>query len=191
MRRIKPTNHANRRMAIITMLLLTVAVIACLVYGRYTPAAAGSLDCWGCWEDYHKPRPRKRKIITPRRAEPRGYRDPVWEIEFDDDGVKRPQCVPEVIEAIGSEHTTADTSMEAARKQWEWTTQFKWGSDYMTLEIARDFRAKCTKSDAMETFTGKLNEQLSSAVGKEGYNQRCIIRARPCRAFLERAEGHR
>lgn len=186
----------NRQLTIGSTVLLIIALIVIIWMATSpSPAHAGSRDHYALDWGWEEPRARPRRARAPRKYrhtrqrdydEPRSYRAPPWrEIEIVGDGIRRPICVPEIVEAIGSEHTTEETSMGAARKQWEWTTQWKWGSDYMALELAEDFRHRCGKSAAMDTFTGKLNEAVSTVVGKEGFNQRCIIRARPCRALLE------
>lgn len=166
----------------------TIAALCVII----SPVDAQATDIDWNWDVHTRPVKAKkhyRKTYRREREDIRYYANPrEYEITFEDDGNKRPVCVPEIIEAIGSEHTTADNSMEAARKQWEWTVEWKWGSQYMTLELAREFRSHCGKSDAMETVTGRINAAVNEAIGKDGFNQRCVIRARPCRASMERAE---
>lgn len=141
-----------------------------------------------CWDDiFGYSCSSKRKVVRKKRypkKEVRQYRAP------DSGDSRRPVCVSDDVEVVSTEHTTQDNAMEAARKMWAFSTQWKWGSQYMALELADDFRSYCGQSNAMDTASGKLNEAMSSMVGKDGVNVRCIIRARPCRALLK-PERHR
>jgi len=122
------------------------------------------------------------------------YADPDWRRnwpEDEDDGNKRPECTGRIIEIVSTEHTTTDNAMEAARKIWAAQVNWKEGAQYQNLKLARRKREGCGPSDPMDTFSGRLNEAVSGALGGTGQNVRCIIRAEPCREILQPMEGTR
>ena len=171
--------------------LVTVAVVvADLLGAALAPTSANATDGWdwGLGDSYHSQRVVYRRSAK-RRAPKHLFREPAWIIERDEDGDKRPVCLDSFVKVTSTEHTTSPTAMEAARKAWAWSTQWDWGSKYMDLKLAADYREFCGQSNAMDTATGRLNEAVSQIAGKEGVNVRCIIRARPCRAVLGPAEG--
>ncbi len=144
-------------------------------------------------DSYHQPRRKARRTYRRHvdRDDIRLYRD------IDDDRIiwgrdddKRPVCVPAFVEVKSTEHTTPENAMDAAKKMWAASAQWDWGSKYMSLNLAKDYREFCGQSNAMDTASGRINEAVSQLAGKDGVNVRCVIRARPCRAILERAEGH-
>ena len=159
-----------------------------------SPAGATDWD-WslGNGSGYHHQKKPRRKVRRSKPApEIRYYAPPLDDDRMvwgrDDD--KRPVCVPAFVEVKSTEHTTPENAMEAAKKMWAAAAQWDWGSKYMSLNLAKDYRFHCGQSDAMDTASGRLNEAVSQLAGKEGVNVRCVIRARPCRAILESAEGH-
>lgn len=180
--------------------LTALAALAVLIFA--VPADAGyrtECDWLGhCYKvrTYSPPSRHYRKPRRPRydrddddyvvleRDYRRGYRTRDY-----DGSDRRPICAPGIVEATGSEHTTADNSMDAVRKQWEWTAQWRYGSDYMDFNNAVEKLEGCGKSNAMDTVTNRVNEAVSSALGKDGFNQRCVLKARPCRVPLKPADG--
>lgn len=165
-----------------------VVGIVFAVYLLLGPTQARADGCWdidGC--------PRHVRHIRKHHHKPsvvvRYYNPPEWTRERDDD--RRPVCVADYVKVVSTEHTTKDRAMENAKRMWAASAQWDWGSKYMDVSQASDYREWCGQSNAMDTASGRVNEAISQAVGKDGVNVRCIIRARPCRARLEEAEGHR
>jgi hypothetical protein len=155
---------------------------------------AHATDCRS-WphSEWCAPAPRKKVRRAKPREDIRYYAPPLDDdrIIWGRDDDKRPVCVPAFVEVKSTEHTTSENAMDAAKKMWAASAQWDWGSKYMSLDLAKDYRQFCGQSNAMDTASGRINEAVSQLTGKEGVNVRCVIRARPCRAILESAEGHR
>lgn len=169
--------------ALFFMLLL----ISMMVMGKKTRAHA--------FDDYHWGSTPVQKIGQRRQGRfhkrPKDTRVYGWPRDDDYDDERGPKCLHSFVKVISTEHTTKENAMEAARKMWSFSTQWEHGSKWMQLELAEDYRDTCGQSNAMDTATGKLNEAVSQLAGREGVNVRCVIRARPCRVRLDKAEGHK
>lgn len=141
---------------------------------------------------YHSTARRKvvyRKKARKHRDEDRRYfNDPDWRFDRDPEGAR---CLREPVKVISTEHTSKENALDAAKKMWAFNVQWEKGSRFMSLDLATDYAEYCGQSNAMDTASGRINEAVNSALGKDGVNMRCVIRARPCRAILEQAEGHR
>ena len=126
------------------------------------------------------------------RRKPRAPAVAAWrEREEDFDRDRSPRCLSVFIDVTSTEHTNAENGMEAAKKMWMAKTQWHHGSKYMDVDNAGDYRAGCSKSNAMDTMSGRLSEATNKLIGQEGQNVRCVIVARPCRMQLEKQEGHK
>ena len=181
-------NMSNMRFYVWGAILLSLAAILAMLITGTRPAKADGYNCWdidGCPRHYRHVRHHRPHSVVVRY-----YNPPEWTRE-DRDEDKRPVCVADYVKVVSTEHTTKDRAMENAKRMWSAAAQWDWGSKYMAVEQASDYREWCGQSNAMDTASGRVNETVSHAVGKEGVNVRCIIRARPCRARLEEAEGHR
>jgi hypothetical protein len=177
--------------ALVVVGFLALGVGAMTVSALIATQAKAECDIFHC-----EPRRKVRRRSSHRRKRPRVnyYAPPIDgdpETYWLRDDDRRPVCADTHVEVKSTEHTSPENAMEAARKLWAAAAQWDWGSKYMDLQLARDFRFHCGQSDAMDTASGKINEAVSQLAGKAGVNVRCIIRARPCRAILERAEGMR
>jgi hypothetical protein len=177
--------------ALVVVGFLALGVGAMTVSALIATSAKAECDIFHC-----EPRRRvRRNYRAPRRPRKLNYYAPPLDDDPDTrwlrDDNPRPICVDRPLEVTSTEHTTPDNAMEAAQKLWAAAAQWREGSQYMDLQLAREYRYHCGQANAMDTATGKLNEAVSQLAGKAGVNVRCIIRARPCRAILERAEGMR
>jgi hypothetical protein len=188
----------TRSEIIIWIVIATIVGLSFFVLGAIAASNKAHATDWdwsiGNGSGYHHQKPRRKvRRHRPRQQELRYYAPPLDDDRMvwgrDDD--KRPICVPSFVEVKSTEHTTADNAMEAAKKMWAAAAQWDWGSKYMELKLAKDYRQHCGQSNAMDTASGRINEAVSQLSGKEGVNVRCVIRARPCRAILESVEGHR
>lgn len=101
-----------------------------------------------------------------------------------DDGSRFPICLDTKVEVIGTIHTSKEASMEMATKLWSQNVQFKYGSQFMSWELAAEPRADCAQADAMLTVTGRVSEAINGALGRDGVNTACRLVARPCRARM-------
>jgi hypothetical protein len=178
--------------ALVVVGFLALGVGAMTVSALIATQAKAECDIFHC-EPRRRVQRRRSNYRAPRRK--LNYYAPPLDDDPDTrwlrDDNPRPICVERPLEVTSTEHTTPDNALEAAQKLWAAAAQWREGSQYMSLELARDFRFHCGQANAMDTATGKLNEAVSQLAGKSGVNVRCIIRARPCRAILERAEGMR
>jgi hypothetical protein len=163
--------------------IFLVALAALLLW--VAPEAQAGQDGWYYSDGYHAPKKKRIQVQRYNRQKRRYYQAPEIIIDVDDDGVRRPICVRDIIDVVSTEHTTPENAMEAARKMWAAKTQWVWGAQYMDLKLARELRDFCGPSNPMDTASGRINEAVSQLAGKEGVNVRCVIRARPCRATLE------
>jgi hypothetical protein len=100
------------------------------------------------------------------------------------DGNPAPVCLPYPVDVVGTIHTSKEASMEYATKMWSLKVQFQNGSQYMDWQMSTDQRVNCTQADAMLTVTGRANEVLNQALGRDGQNVACQLVARPCRARM-------
>ena len=120
------------------------------------------------------------------------YRDPDetarrYEIDARDER----HCLGHFEDAVSTEHTGAEEAMISATKLWAARVSFLWGGRFMNWENAEDKHVLCDQSNAMDTLTGRIIDNVQKLAGNEGKNQRCFIRAIPCSAPLERAEEKR
>jgi len=127
------------------------------------------------WVGSKKKRPDYRYYAPPR--------------DYEDD--RGPICLYSTIKVVSTEHTSRENAMEAAKKMWAFNAQWEHGSRFMDITLATDYAEHCGPSNAMDTASGRINEAVNQLAGNAGVNVRCVIRARPCRARLEQAEGHR
>lgn len=175
------------------VIALTVAVSFFAMSAIASPAHATDWD-WsiGNGSGYHHHKPRRKVRKYKPRPEVRYYAPPLDDdrMVWGRDDNPRSRCTGRPIEIVSTEHTTRDNALEAGRKLWAAQANWKEGAQYQDLKVARDYREHCGPSDPMDTLSGRLNEAVNSALGKDGQNVRCIIRAEPCRAIMERVEGH-
>ena len=134
------------------------------------------------------------RAAQPRRHKRRYYRSVERKIAIpdwmsDDDGNRRPVCLDKFFEIVSTEHTSKAIALEAAKKLLMAEIQWKEGAQYLDLTLAQDYREHCGPSNPMDTMSTRINEAVNQVIGREGQNVRCVIRARPCRARLEKAEG--
>ena len=111
-----------------------------------------------------------------------------YERRRDDDDRRHergPQCVTTVVDVVSTEHTQEEHARDAARKLWMSKTQWQWGGQYMNLEEASEVRWRCGPSNAHDTFSAKIAENVGKLVGRDGQNVRCQLWALPCRAKRE------
>ena len=100
------------------------------------------------------------------------------------------KCLDHFEDAVSTEHTGPEEAMISATKLWAARVSFLWGGRFMNWDNAEDKRVLCDQSNAMDTITGRIIDNVQKLAGNEGKNQRCFIRAIPCSAPLERAEEH-
>ena len=185
---------SNRQILFVSSIYLVLAFLLLIFISSIGHAT--DLD-WSMSGDSYHSKPQAKHTRKYRRAKPRPdiryYAPPLDDDRMvwgrDDD--KRPVCVPAFVEVKSTEHTTSENAKEAAKKMWAASAQWDWGSKYMSLGLAKDYREYCGQSNAMDTASSRINEAVSQLAGKDGVNVRCVIRARPCRAILESVEGHR
>ena len=175
-------------------ILLPFAILAIIVWGLLLvlPSAAhadGWEHPWSLSPSYA--RPRKHRSKYRNKPNVNYYAAPKWVEEIEDDGNKRPICLRSYVKIVSTEHTNKANAMEAAKKMWAAAAQWEEGSQYMSLDLAEDYREHCGPSNAMDTMSGRISEATNKLIGQEGQNLRCVIRARPCRAVMQKAEGHK
>lgn len=115
------------------------------------------------WENcrYHR-----RK---PRHIELRAYRDDRYD----------QQC-KDYVTAVGEERYGRDRAKEAAEATWMEAVRARYGTKWMDLRNSRGGTWECGRSS-----TGnRASEKAQDMVGK--YLEQCELKARPCRAELER-----
>jgi hypothetical protein len=192
-------------MFFILLCALTFVLTACFVN-------AASAESWpySIWNDYaiQGTHYGHHTYRAPRRAAPsrsydrddvhlyRSPRDNFGERGRDDrdaalfrdrerwDGNPAPVCLPYPVDVVGTIHTSKEASLEYATKMWALKVQFQNGSQYMDWQLSTDQRVNCTQADAMLTVTGRVNEAINGALGREGTNIACQLVARPCRARM-------
>lgn len=170
----------NRRAVILFLMLLT---ITCMLMA---PHKANAFDDDWDWSLGTKQvhRINHRRHHHHRDPGPRVYGWPREEF----DGNRRPICLDHFIDVVSTEHTSKENAMEAARKLWMAQTSWHEGAQYLDLELAKDYRVHCGPSNPMDTMSTRINQAVNEVIGREGQNVRCFIRARPCRAQLEKGE---
>jgi hypothetical protein len=97
-------------------------------------------------------------------------------------------CLDHFEEVVSTEHTESGDGMTAAHKLWSARVQWYFGSRMMNPDNAKDAKFVCDQSNAMDTITGRIIDNVEKLAGHEGKNQRCVFRAIPCAAPLERVE---
>ncbi len=167
-------------------MLKSIAIAAILGLAFLTFACAITARADGYfWDDSHHP----RRVVHRRSKKPalRYYAAPA-EDEWNEPSVR---CIDKKVEVVSTEHTNVENAKEAGRKILMATIQWRYGGAYMNLDLAEDYREYCGPSSAMDTASGRISEAANKLVGQDGQNVRCVLRALPCRARLEKAEGHR
>ena len=176
----------------IFLALIAAALVALglsFLFNAPVITTAGATDFYDPFS-YHSTARRKvvyRKRARRNRGEELRYYAPV-EPEWDEPGVR---CIDKKVEVVSTEHTSVDNAREAGKKILMATIQWRYGGAYMDLSLAEEFREHCGPSNAMDNLSGRISEGVNKLIGQEGQNVRCVMRARPCRARLEKAEGHR
>jgi hypothetical protein len=97
-------------------------------------------------------------------------------------------CLDHFEEVVSTEHTESGDGITAAHKLWAARVQWYFGSRMMNPDNAKDAKFVCDQSNAMDTITGRIIDNVEKLAGHEGKNQRCVFRAIPCAAPLERVE---
>ncbi len=167
------------------ILIAAVVIVGLIVIALLQPSAAQADTIHDFF--YDSPHRTFSRVKYRRR----GYRAPIEREWRDEDEERGAKCLDEPVKVISTEHTSKENALEAAKKMWAFNVQWEKGSRFMSLDLASDYREYCGQSNAMDTASGKINEAVNQLAGREGVNVRCVIRARPCRAILEQAEGHR
>jgi hypothetical protein len=98
------------------------------------------------------------------------------------------RCLDHYEEVVSTEHTESGDGMTAAHKLWAARVQWYFGSRMMNPDNAKDPKFVCDQSNAMDTITGRIIDNVEKLAGHEGKNQRCVFRAIPCAAPLESAD---
>lgn len=173
--------------------LLSLAIISLV------PIKAHAQDGYGSyhWDwDLGSGDPHKRWHRTYRRhyeGQVHYYRDPddtarYYELEAHHE---ERHCLDHVETAVSTEHTGPEEAMVSATKLWAARVSFLWGGRFMNWENAEQKRVLCDQSNAMDTLTGRIIDNVQKLAGNEGKNQRCFIAAIPCSGPMERAEEKR
>lgn len=176
-----------RSILIAALLAASLLAAACLA----VPAAVHADGLGHCWDLGGCPQRRRARRHRKPKPDVSYYAPPKWDELAEDDGNKRPVCATDTIEVISTEHTNEENAREAGRKMLMAAIQWRIGGAYMDLSLAEEFREHCGPSNAMDTMSSRISEATNKLIGQEGQNVRCIMRARPCRARLEKVEGHR
>jgi hypothetical protein len=183
----------NRTQAIICMLLFAAGLVALIALAMTVPTAPASAASYRTcdWTGHcyrvqrartHKPRRKYRRIPERDWTE--------WEDDMDSDRDRSPECLPNFVDVTSTEHTNEENGKEAATKMWMAKVQWHHGSKYMDLDNASNKQDGCSKSNAMDTMSGRISEATNKLIGQEGQNIRCVIIARPCRMVLKPAPGN-
>ncbi len=191
----------NRRLTIIsTLILFALGIFFIWSLAAPVPSKAGE------WWEYHNRsastqyRRGRAQYGRSSRNRRRGYRNQSerrWEreqylvIEETPDIDLSPRCLedrngnPIFVDVTSTEHTNEENAKEAATKMWMAKVQWHHGSKYMDLDNAAEKSEGCSKSNAMDTMSGRISETANKLIGQDGQNLRCVIVAVPCRMLLK------
>lgn len=134
-----------------------------------------SCKFWDTCGQYFKPKYRSYRRYELHRRLPEvrvyGYRDERHDL----------QC-REFVTAVGEERYGRDRAKEAAEASWMEAVRARYGTKLMDLRNSRGGTWECGRSS-----TGnRASEKAQDLVGK--FLEQCELKARPCRAELERVE---
>lgn len=127
----------------------------------------------------------RQRTYTPRHYELHRFRPP--EVRYDrrdgppiyHDERFAPEC-RELVITVGEERYGRDRAKEAAEQAWMEETRSRFGARYMDLRNSHGGTWECGRSS-----TGnRASEKAQDLVGK--FLEQCTLRAKPCRAELER-----
>lgn len=119
-----------------------------------------------CWlEDDGKPT--ARRTYRKRKPEVRAY---VKRERERDEAEDKLICMDKV-RVVGSQWATADGAEDSARKAWMEQVRWRFGESAMTIESAKDYAKRCSRSSIGELANSVLH--------------RCEVQARPCRPVFE------
>ena len=129
----------------------------------------------------------KQRSYTPRHYELHRFRPPevTYERNWRDDRYRDerydPQC-RDFVTTVGEERYGRDRAKEAAEQQWMELVRARFGTKWMDLRNSRGGTWECGRSS-----TGnRASEKAQEVIGK--FLEQCELKARPCRAELERVE---
>jgi hypothetical protein len=165
-----------------------------------------SCEFWGNCSQYFKHRHWREKYeYTHKRyyqPAPRVYayerrEQTIWD---EDRSAERGHCLATSTTVLSDPHKSEDRSRDDAAKRWMAAIQWNAGGAYMNFAMAADKLWRCGPSDPQDTNLGRVSRiggkikagikqftsgtQVSDAEA-EGYNIRCQLWARPCRAARE------
>jgi len=161
---------------IILLMLITVPAKAqdSLSRAEIRNQLIASCRFWETCGQYDRHRPSYRHYeLRQRMPEVRvyGYRDERYD----------PQC-RDFVTTVGEERYGRDRAKEAAEQQWMELVRARFGTKWMDLRNSRGGTWECGRSS-----TGnRASEKAQEVIGK--FLEQCELKARPCRAELERVE---
>ena len=127
----------------------------------------------------------KQRSYTPRHYELHRFRPPevTYERNWRDDRYREERYSQECrdfVTAVGEERYGRDRAKEAAEQTWMESVRSRYGVKWIDLRNARHGTWECGRSS-----TGnRASEKAQEVVGK--FLEQCELKARPCRAELER-----